>query len=291
LRAAFAVLALAAFLAFAEPAGAKSFILSAAHVRVTVAPDGALVVEEEISFVYDGSFSGGFREIPLREGEEITEVFVAEGGTRYSPGAPTEIGSSGEPATFGVARVEDGVRVVWHYRAFSELRTFTIGYTLRGLAVAYDDVVDVNLKVWGDEWEVPLGTLTAELVLPAPASGRAYRAWGRSSSTPIASLRTSSSSFASSSPHRSLPPLPRRSAGAEARSTASSRRSSRMQRSSSGTRSASAARSATSRGRSSSSSWPLSAPRPRRWVPRTGSSAASGGPATTASTSRNLRRR
>jgi uncharacterized membrane protein len=178
LRTALAVLALAAFLASAGPAAAKSFTLSAAHVRVTVEPDGALAVEEEISFIYDGSFSGGFREIPLRPGEQITDVFVAEGGTRYSPGAPTEIGSSGDPGTFGVARLEDGVRVVWHYRAFSELRTFTIGYTLRGLAVAYDDVVDVNLKVWGDEWEVPLGTLTAELILPAPASGRAYRAWG-----------------------------------------------------------------------------------------------------------------
>ncbi|MEX2464263.1 MAG: DUF2207 domain-containing protein, partial [Gaiellaceae bacterium] len=145
---------------------------------MAVQPDGALAIEEDISFVYDGSFSGGFREIPLREGEEITDVFVAEGGTRYAPGAPTEIGSVGEDRTFGVARLDDGARIVWHYRAFSELRTFTIGYTLRGLAVAYDDVVDVNLKVWGDEWDVPLANLTAELTLPGPASGRAYRAWG-----------------------------------------------------------------------------------------------------------------
>ena len=31
-----------------------------------------------------------------------------------------------------------------------------ISYTLRGLAVAYDDVVDVNLKVWGDQWDESL---------------------------------------------------------------------------------------------------------------------------------------
>ena len=51
---------------------------------------------------------------------------------------------------------------------------FRIHYRLRGVAVAYDDVVDVNLKVWGDEWEVRLGQLTATLVAP----GDILRAWG-----------------------------------------------------------------------------------------------------------------
>ena len=60
------------------------------------------------------------------------------------------------PATFGTTRTDVGVRVVWHYQALDERRTFTIGYRLSGIAVAYDDVVDVNLQVWGSEWEVGL---------------------------------------------------------------------------------------------------------------------------------------
>ena len=47
-------------------------------------------------------------------------------------------------------------------------------YVIAGLAVAYDDVVDVNLKVWGDEWEQPLGRLTATMTGP----GEVVRAWG-----------------------------------------------------------------------------------------------------------------
>ena len=47
-------------------------------------------------------------------------------------------------------------------------------YRIRGLAVAYDDVVDVNLKVWGDEWEQSLGRLTATTTGP----GKVVRAWG-----------------------------------------------------------------------------------------------------------------
>ena len=82
----------------------------------------------------------------MRPGEAIQDVFVAEEGARYSPGASAELGSSGSPGTFGTARIDGGLRIVWHYGAFSEVRTFTVGYRLVGVAVAYDDVVDVNLK-------------------------------------------------------------------------------------------------------------------------------------------------
>ena len=66
------------------------------------------------------------------------------------------------------------VRIVWHYQASDELRTFVVHYRLRGVAVAYDDVVDVNLKVWGSEWKEPLGRLTATETAP----GKILRAWG-----------------------------------------------------------------------------------------------------------------
>ena len=67
-----------------------------------------------------------------------------------------------------------GIRIVWHYQASNEHRRFRVHYRLRGLAVAYDDVVDVNLQVWGDEWEVGLDQLTAAMIAP----GDVLRAWG-----------------------------------------------------------------------------------------------------------------
>ena len=51
------------------------------------------------------------------------------------------------------------MRIVWYFEARDQTRAFTISYTLRGVAVAYDDVVDVNLKVWGDQWAQPLDRL------------------------------------------------------------------------------------------------------------------------------------
>ena len=71
------------------------------------------------------------------------------------------------------------MRIVWHFEAAGEARTFTVAYRFRGLAVAYDDVVDVNLRVWGANWSSPLGELAASMTLPRPAPlTPSYRVWG-----------------------------------------------------------------------------------------------------------------
>ena len=109
-------------------------------------------------------------------------------------------------------------RVVWRFESdgFQE-RTFVVHYRLSGLAVGYDDVVDVNLKVWGDEWEQRLGRLTATMRGP----GNVVRAWGhpvwvrgdvtlegrtrccgRSTSTPASSSSCERSTRATRSPRR-----------------------------------------------------------------------------------------
>src|SRR5262249_55311566 len=145
------VLAAAAAAALLLPAAAaaKSYSLPAANVAVRVAPDGSLLVREDITFAFSGSFEGAYRDIPLRSGESIDRVSVAEGSTLYRPGGNTKLGSTDRPGTYGVERSSDRVRIVWHYQASDEQRTFTIRYRFRGLAIAYDDVVDVDLQVWG----------------------------------------------------------------------------------------------------------------------------------------------
>ncbi len=160
-------------------ADAKSYSLPAADVAVQIQPDGSLLVQERISFDFSGDFSGAYRDIPLRAGESIDQVGVSEGDDDYIPGANTELGSFGVPGSFGVEQSSKLVRIVWHYRAIDERRTFTINYRFRGLAVAYDDVVDVNLRVWGDEWKASLGSLNARMQLPrATPLGPSYRVWG-----------------------------------------------------------------------------------------------------------------
>ena len=171
------LLALAAALTalgFAGSADAKSYSLPLADVSVQVTGNGSLVVDERITYAFSGPFSGGFREIPLRAGETLTDALVSEGGSAYRPGACTELGCLDAPGTFGTAVIGKKVRIVWHYQASDEVRVFRIHYRLSDVAVAYDDVVDVNLKVWGSEWKEPLDRLLATEAAP----GKVLRAWG-----------------------------------------------------------------------------------------------------------------
>ena len=133
------------------------------------------------------------------------------------------------PGSFGVEQTSKLVRIVWHYRATDERRTFTIKYRFRRLAVVYDDVVDVNLRVWGDEWKAPLGSLNARMELPrAAALGPAYRVWGspawvrgvvdelpRAATLQAANVPADSSSSSAVAFHEasSRPPAARRFAG------------------------------------------------------------------------------
>ena len=164
------------------PAFAKDYHISAARVEVEVGPDGTVEVTEHISFDFNGSFEGAYRDIPIRTGEQVLDVIVSEGATVFTPDAPTELGSSGAPSSFGVENLGSIVRVVWHYRASDEVRTFTVSYRMTGLAVAYDDVVDVYLQVWGDEWKVDLDQIEAVMRLPGSAAAGDVLVWGHPSS-------------------------------------------------------------------------------------------------------------
>ena len=163
----------------APTAIAKEYTLPAAHISARVTPMGAVQVTERLTFDFFGDFTGAYRDVPIRAGETIDHVGVAEGDALYAPGASAELGSSGSPGTYGTKRLSDRMRIVWHFNAPSEDRTFTVAYRITGLAVAYDDVVDVNLKVWGDQWPVGLTELHASTFLPRRTKlGPAYRVWG-----------------------------------------------------------------------------------------------------------------
>src|SRR5206468_1006671 len=67
----------AVVLVFAAPAaGAKSYTLPEASVDVTVQPDGAVDVVENITYDFSGTFEGAWRDIPSRFGETVDQRSV-----------------------------------------------------------------------------------------------------------------------------------------------------------------------------------------------------------------------
>ena len=165
----------------------KHFRIDHAGVRVEVRPDASLRVTETLTFDFSGDFSGAYRDIPLAEGVRARNVSVSEAGRLYQPGGNTVLGSYDRPGTFGAEQLrltaEDGgptagFRVVWHYSAEDEERTFEVGYDVEGAATAHEDVVDVPWVVWGDQWDFWLDDLDAEIVL-ADGDAEPVEAWLR----------------------------------------------------------------------------------------------------------------
>lgn len=162
----------------ALPAQAKSFWIDHADVDVTVNSDGSLDIVELITFNFDGSFSGAYRDIPIGPGGAVDSITVGDDRVVYDVGGCTALRCSDLPGTYGVEQHNDFVRVVWHHASSDELRTFRLSYHMTGLAVAWDDIVDVNLKVWGDQWSVGLDSLEARMHLPSGLSEGDVRVWG-----------------------------------------------------------------------------------------------------------------
>lgn len=152
----------------------KSFRVDRADVRVELRDDASLRVTEKLTFDFSGDFTGAYRDIPLAEGVTARNVRVSEAGKAYRPGGATGLGSFDRPGTYGAEQLqiteEDGgptrgFRVVWHYRANSEERTFVVSYDVAGATRAYDDVIYVPWAVWGSQWEFWLDDLHAEIAL------------------------------------------------------------------------------------------------------------------------------
>jgi len=99
-------------------------------------------------------------------------------GGAYQQGGCVELGCNSPKGTYGIASIPGHARIVWHYQASDEHREFTVTYTMTGVATAYDDVIDVNLQVWGDQWPVGADRVTARIHVPGdPQRGDVY-VWG-----------------------------------------------------------------------------------------------------------------
>ena len=78
----------------ATPAFARSLQVESADVEVRVLGDGSLKVEEQLTFVFDGSYVAAYRDIPMRPGEAILQIGVLEEGRGYQMGGCTTYGCS-----------------------------------------------------------------------------------------------------------------------------------------------------------------------------------------------------
>ena len=137
----------------------RSYTIDQAIVELTVESNGLLHVDEQYYYSFDGKFNGVYRDIPLKAGESIDNVEVSADGAYPVLQESESNGNvhlkiylySDESHTQGIRDCDV---------------TVYISYDMEHVVTLFNDVGGLQYKLWGDEWDVGVGSVTAIIHLP-----------------------------------------------------------------------------------------------------------------------------
>lgn len=141
----------------------KSYSIDQAFIELTVGNNGLLHVEEIYDYTFDGSFNGVYRDIPLKTGESIDNITVTTDGA-YSV---TKVTDEGNKKHLKIYLYADEA----HTRQISDTEVYVyISYDMKNTVTIFNDVAGLQYKLWGEDWEKGVDTLTAIVHLPGNES-------------------------------------------------------------------------------------------------------------------------
>nr|WP_269850776.1 DUF2207 domain-containing protein [Methanosarcina horonobensis] len=133
-------------------ASARDYALEGATTNITIDSSGIVHVEESISYVFEGNYNEVFRTLDVPPGESIRNI---------------EGHCSDEACTFRVEPTSEGYELIGELpNSTPEEVTFFISYDHYGAVKVHKDISEFHYKLWGEEWEKPLGSLRGSITLP-----------------------------------------------------------------------------------------------------------------------------
>lgn len=152
--------------ALAVPAFARDWHIARFNTQMSVAQDGVSTVTERIDVVFEGTFHGIYRDIPIEypgpHGSNYT-LFLKVNGVTDGEGNKLKYESS----------TQNGNRHLKIYipDAVNTSRTVAIHYTVTNAVRWFDDHDEMYWNVTGNDWPVPIESASASIVFPANAAG------------------------------------------------------------------------------------------------------------------------
>jgi len=182
----FGLLVAIGLLAIGQPAQAqtKTLYWDGWDTTLTILPNGDLHVLERqrINFT-DGTFTFGFREIPLAKTGGIVGISVSEPGV----GVYSEGGFSKQPFTFDATQNGGDLSIRWYFPpTANQIRTFDIAYTVKDALRVYDTGDKLQWQAIATDRDFRIQEASVTVVLPAGAqfqlidSAGVAATWGQS---------------------------------------------------------------------------------------------------------------
>ncbi len=141
---------------------ARDYRLEGATTNITIDPSGIVHVEEAISYLFIGHYNEVFRTIKVSPGESIQNIkgHCSDKSCNFSIN-PTS---------------EDYDLVASIPNPTPEKMTFFISYDLYGVIKVHKDISEFHYKLWGEEWDRPLGSLEGNIIFPVK-NGNEIQYW------------------------------------------------------------------------------------------------------------------
>jgi uncharacterized membrane protein len=161
-------LLLAAALLTAASAGAadRTLAIDDFNETVRVAVDGSIDVVETITATFTGSWNGIYRTIPIE--------YRTPQGLNYTLRLQIEeiTDAAGAPLRYESSRVRHYRKLkIWVPGAQDATRTVRIHYRVANALRFFDEHDELYWNITGDEWDVPIRSVTASIDLPDGVSG------------------------------------------------------------------------------------------------------------------------
>jgi uncharacterized membrane protein YgcG len=152
--------------ALAASASARQLKIQKFSAEIFVQPDAALDVTETIEANFIGVWHGLYRSIPIEyvtpQGFNYT-LFVKLEGATDAAGRPLKVESSRERHYLKWKIYIDD--------ATDAVRTITLHYRVTNGLKFFEDHDELYWNVTGDEWDVPLENVSAQILLPSGVTG------------------------------------------------------------------------------------------------------------------------
>lgn len=187
--AAILMFAAVALLLCGSPAHAKSYSMPSVRIDAEVRPNGDLLVTEQRTFDFSGSFSFVYWELDTVPSDPAYPFGPIEVLSVAGPGGEFVRQESTDriPGRYAVIDQGTSLRIEAYHDTTDAQATFTLRYVVHDAAKRWDDTGELYWKFIGDRWDAGVGSVVIEVRFPPGVTEDTLRVWAHGPLTGVVS--------------------------------------------------------------------------------------------------------
>ncbi|NLV72728.1 MAG: DUF2207 domain-containing protein [Actinobacteria bacterium] len=146
-----------------ETAAAKDWRIDSLDVLLDVQDNGDVLVDERVTFSFEGNYQYVARDIPTGNTGGITDVRVYD-----ADGVPLTEGDA--PGTFSTFKEGETLYVQLNFDLTDTSASYTIHYRAKAVVMFFDEGDELRWRVFDASTPVPIGTVQATVKIPGAVS-------------------------------------------------------------------------------------------------------------------------